>query len=207
MDSGRRLTLTEAVDAVRRGKLVLFPTESVFGLGCSITDADAVAAIFRLKKRPPDKGLPVIIGGLGQLELAAASIPSRARRLADAFWPGPLSILFDARPGVPPLLTAGSGRVAVRVPAHPAARELCLACGLPLVATSANLSAMPAAADPQELDPELLRGTAGIFCEGPAPAGGLPSTIVDLTADGTVRVLRAGAVSEARLREAGFIID
>jgi L-threonylcarbamoyladenylate synthase len=104
------------------------------------------------------------------------------------------------------LLTAGSGRVAVRVPAHPAARKLCLACGLPLVATSANISSMPATADPMELAPELLTETAGIFCGGPPPSGGPPSTIVDLAADGTVRVLRAGAVAEARLKETGFVV-
>ncbi|MDR2605323.1 MAG: threonylcarbamoyl-AMP synthase [Desulfovibrio sp.] len=206
MDCGRSLTLAEAADAVRRGKAVLFPTESVFGLGCGITDAGAVAAIFSLKKRPPDKALPVIIGGRGQLGLAAAHVSPHALRLADAFWPGPLAVLFDARPDLPPLLTAGSGRVAVRVPAHPAARDLCLACGLPLVATSANISFMPATADPKELAPELLRGTAGIYCAGPAPSGGPPSTIVDLAADGTLHVLRAGAVTEARLKEAGFVV-
>jgi L-threonylcarbamoyladenylate synthase len=185
---------------------VLFPTESVFGLGCDITDTDAVAALFRLKKRPPAKALPVIIGGRGQLGLAAAHVPPHALRLADIFWPGPLSILFDARPELTPLLTAGSGRVAVRVPAHHAARELCLACGRPLVATSANISSMPATADPKELAPELLRETAGIFCGDPPPSGGLPSTIVDLAADGTVRVLRTGAVTEARLQETGFVV-
>jgi L-threonylcarbamoyladenylate synthase len=206
MDFGRRLTLAEAADALRRGKLVLFPTESVFGLGCGITDAAAVTAIFRLKQRPPDKALPVIIDGRDRLKAVAAHVPPPALRLADAFWPGPLSILFDARPELPPLLTAGSGRVAVRVPAHPAARALCSACSLPLVATSANISSMPATADPKELAPELLRGTAGIFCEGPLPAGGPPSTIVELAADGTVRVLRAGAVTEARLKKAGFVV-
>jgi L-threonylcarbamoyladenylate synthase len=202
----RRLTLAEAADAVRRGHLVVFPTESVFGLGCGITDAGAVAGVFGVKKRPPDKALPVIIGGCGQLGLAAAYAPPCALRLADAFWPGPLSILFDARPELPSLLTAGSGRVAVRVPAHPAARALCLACGLPLVATSANISAAPATADPKALDPELLRGTAGIFCGAPAPSGGRPSTVVDVAPDGTVRVLRTGAVAEDRLREAGFVV-
>jgi L-threonylcarbamoyladenylate synthase len=206
MDFGRQLTLREAADAVSLGQAVLFPTESVFGLGCAVTDTDAVAAIFRLKKRSPAKALPVIIGGRGQLGLAAVNIPPHALRLAESFWPGPLSILFDARPELPPLLTAGSGRVAVRVPAHPAARDLCMACGLPLVATSANISFKSATANMMRLEPKLLRETAGIFCDGPPPSGGPPSTIVDLAADGTIRVLRAGAVGEVRLREAGFVV-
>jgi L-threonylcarbamoyladenylate synthase len=206
MHCGLFLTLEEAADAVRSGKPVVFPTESVFGLGCGITDADAVAGVFGLKKRALTKALPVIIGGLRQLELAVAHVPPRALRLMDTFWPGPLSVLFDAGPALPPLLTAGSGRVAVRMPAHPSARELCLACGLPLVATSANISSAPATALLKELDPELLRGTAGIFAGGPAPAGGPPSTIVDIGRDGTLRVLRAGAVAAARLRAAGFVV-
>ncbi|MDR1945613.1 MAG: threonylcarbamoyl-AMP synthase [Desulfovibrio sp.] len=206
MDCRSCLTLAEAADAVRKGKLVIFPTESIFGLGCGIIYADALAGIFSLKKRAHTKALPVIIGGRGQLGLAAVHVPPDALRLMDAFWPGPLSIVFKARPDLPPLLTAGSGRVAVRVPAHPAARELCLRNGMPLVATSANISSAPATAKPEELDPELLRGTAGIFFGDPAPSGGLPSTVAELVQDGAVHVLRPGAVSEDHLREAGFAV-
>ena len=200
------LTLTEARDALLAGRLLLYPTETLYGLGCDALNPDAAAGVFYVKRRSLRLPLPVVVNSPEMLERAAYTSPA-ARRLMDAFWPGPLTIVLPARKEVPDLLTGRMRRVAVRFSPHPAARELCRVLGGPIVASSANISGMPAVAKREELDPELIAGVAGLYASGSEPAGGLPSTVVDVHENrggNSIRILRRGAVSQEDLRLAGF---
>lgn len=197
----------EACSALRQGKLLVFPTETFYALGCDALNADAVGAVFALKKRALHMPLPVVISHPGQLKLLTQEVSTPARVLMARFWPGPLSIVFPAREDVPDLLTAGMGRVAVRFSPHPAIRTLGQELNMVLVASSANVSGQAAPCRVQDLAPEITRGIAGVFDMPPQPAGGLPSTIVDVvrTAHGEqVRVLRQGAVPFESLEATGL---
>lgn len=198
------LSLEQACAVIRRGGVIAYPTETFFGLGCCALDGDAVASVFAAKRRAPDMPLPVIAGDVDQLALVAAHVSDAARALAERFWPGPLSILFPAHPAVPPVLTGGTGTVAVRVSPHPGARALALGSGAPLAATSANISGRPAVTSATELDVELLQAIEGVFDMPPQPAGGMASTLVCCDDSGRLRILRDGPVSSEMLRAAGY---
>ena len=203
------LTLAQANSALTEGKLLIFPTETFYALGCDAMNPDAVGAVFSLKKRPLSMPVPVVIGSLSMLPLLTGHVSECVTRLMDAFWPGPLSIVLPSKSELPDLLTSNTHRIAVRISAHPAVQALCEASGRILVSSSANLSGLPPAARPEDLAPELRRGAAGIFSCGPPPSGALPSTVVDVRQtreESAVRVLRHGAVSLDALREAGFTV-
>lgn len=204
-----RLDLDKATDAVLDGRIVAFPTETFYGLGCDALNADAVAGVFTLKRRSLAMPIPVIIGDPVMLEQLALPITGITEALIEAFWPGPLSIVLDARPEIPDLLTAGAGRVAVRYSPHPTALALCKAVARPVVASSANISGRPPATRAKDLDPELLHGLAGVLTDGPEPSGHLPSTVVDIRerlGKAVVRILRAGAIPRSALEAGGFIV-
>lgn len=201
-----RLDLQGAGAALRDGSAVIFPTESFYALGCDALNPDAVGAVYAAKERPYRLPLPVVIGDRTQLETIVSEVTPLAEKLMNAFWPGPLSIIFPASPEVPDLLTGGTGRIAVRLSPHPAPTALCRESGLILSASSANISGQPPVTRPEELDPLLFKKIAGVFDMPPLPGGGGPSTIVDILSDGgegTVRVLREGGVSLEALRAKG----
>jgi L-threonylcarbamoyladenylate synthase len=203
------LTLDDACSALADGKLLIFPTETFYALGCDAMNPDAVGAVFSLKKRPLTMPLPVVIGSLSMLPLLTAHVSECAARLMETFWPGPLSIVLPSKSELPDLITSKTHRIAVRISAHPAVQALCEASGRILVSSSANLSGLPPAARPEDLAPELKCGVAGIFSSAPLPSGASPSTVVDVRQtreENAVRVLRHGAVSLDALREAGFTV-
>lgn len=205
----RVLDLDAVSAALREGKVVAFPTETFYGLACDALNPDAVGAVYTVKHRPYRLPLPVIIGERTQLAAIAGELSPLAGQLMDMFWPGPLSIILPALPEVPDLLTAGTGRIAVRHSSHPGAAELCRVSGLVLTASSANRSGVAPVTSPEDLDPEIMSQIEGVYAAKPMPGGGAPSTIVDILADGrgeTVRVLREGAVSAARLGESFPVI-
>ena len=181
------------------GRLVAFPTETVYGLGANALDPVAVRGIFRAKGRPSSNPLIVHLPDPSLLAIVAAQWPATAARLADRFWPGPLTIVVPKRPEVPDEVTAGGPTVAVRCPKHPIAQALLRAVGIPLAAPSANRST--------ELSPtraeHVLKSLGGridmILDGGPCP-GGIESTVVDVTGE-AVRVLRPGLVTAAMLEE------
>lgn len=204
------LTLEQACSALFAGKLLIFPTETFYALGCDAMNPDAVGAVFSLKKRPLNMPLPVVIGSRAMLSGLVTHVPEEAAGLMDAFWPGPLSLCLSADPEVPDLLTANAHRIAVRVSSHPAVSALCEASGKVLAASSANISGTVPVSDLAELAPELAHGVAGIFSAGPAPVGDLPSTVVELRnvrGESVVRVLRKGAISLEALQQAGFTVQ
>src|SRR5437660_12869477 len=174
--------IAEAAAVLRRGGLVAFPTETVYGLGGNALDPAAVARIFAAKGRPATNPVIVHVADAAGVPLVAAAWPDPAARLAARFWPGPLTLVLPRRPEVPDVVTAAGPTVAVRVPAHPVARALLRAAGVPVAAPSANRSS--------ELSPttaeHVLRGLGGridlILDAGPCP-GGIESTVLDLTSD------------------------
>jgi L-threonylcarbamoyladenylate synthase len=195
--------LEEAARVLQRGDLLIFPTETIYGLGCLATQEDALRRLFDLKGRAPGKPPPVLVADGAQLRSLVAAIPPAAGVLMRQHWPGALTLVLPARDGLSPLLTGvatdGHTRtVGARMTSHPLARALCEIAGAPLVATSANFSgATGPAAAPRTLDeiaPEL-RAQVKMTLDG-GVLGGAPSTVVDCTQD-PPRVLRHGAVTMA----------
>jgi L-threonylcarbamoyladenylate synthase len=186
-----------AAAVLRAGGLVAFPTETVYGLGASALDAAAVARVFAAKGRPPNNPLIVHVADGADAPGVVASWPDAAARLAERFWPGPLTLVLPRRPDVPDAVTAGGPTVAVRVPAHPVARALLRAAGVPVAAPSANRSGY---VSPTRAE-HVLRGLDGridlVLDAGPVP-GGIESTVLDMTAD-LPRLLRPGLVSPAQI--------
>jgi L-threonylcarbamoyladenylate synthase len=191
--------VSRAAALLRSGRLVAFPTETVYGLGANALDAAAVRGIFAAKGRPATNPLIVHVADPSQVVNVASEWPETARRLAARFWPGPITIVVPKKAGVPDEVTAGGPTVAVRCPNHPVARALIAAAGVPVAAPSANRST--------ELSPtraeHVLKGLAGriemILDGGPCP-GGIESTVVDVTGE-RVRLLRPGLITVPMLEE------
>lgn len=205
-DTVARLGIEEACSALRRGQLIIFPTETFYALGCDAMNADAVGGVFSVKKRSLAMPLPVVIGKAGHLERIVTHVSSLAQKMMDAFWPGPLSLLLPARPEVPELLAGNVRRVAVRLSPHPCVHSLCEATNMILTASSANISGHPSVTRAEGLDHELLQGVCGICADGPEPEGGLPSTVAEVVERGgksMARILRPGRITASALRQAG----
>jgi len=201
------LSLAEAVAVVARGGCLVYPTETLYALGADARNGEAVRRVFQAKSRDEAKPLPLILGSMEQLSLVTAFCDADLERLARAFWPGPLSVLVPALDSLSVLARDRRGLTSVRVTPHPLAAKPSLACGCPLVATSANVSGHPAVAAPGALDPRLLERTDGVLADKPWPAGGAPSTVVGLEGGGRLRVYREGALALERLVSAGFQLE
>jgi L-threonylcarbamoyladenylate synthase len=187
------MALEEAAALIRAGEIVAVPTDTLYGLAADPFSTDAVARVFAAKGRAAERALALIAADIAQIEDRLGLLSPEARRLADAFWPGPLTLLVPRPATMPDAVTGGLAQVGVRVPAHAVARGLCRASARPLTATSANPSGAPASADPGDVARTLNESVALLLDAGPAP-GGPPSTIVDVSG-GTVRLVRPGAVS------------
>lgn len=200
MDELSRAGVHELVSA----KVLIYPTETFYALGCLATIHPAVERIFAIKGRPTDKPLPLIVS---HWEMCAEFLRMRPaeEELARKFWPGPLSIVVDVDPRVSPLARDRDGRSAVRMTPHVIAAELCRAAGGPLVSSSANRSGQPPVCVPGDLDPDLMRQSGAMVVDSrPWPAGGQPSTLVRVVATDAVRMVRIGAVSVEDICAAGF---
>jgi L-threonylcarbamoyladenylate synthase len=181
-----------AVEILRRGGLVAFPTETVYGLGANALDTTAVERIFLAKRRPASDPLIVHIHDTRQLDLLAVEIPDYARLLAKAFWPGPLTMVLKRAPDVPPNIAEGLDTIAVRMPVHPVARALIQAAGFPIAAPSANTFTRPSSTTAAHVL-EDLNGRVDLVLDGGAAPIGLESTVIDMTQPEPV-VLRPGGV-------------
>jgi len=181
-----------ASSLLRSGKLVAFPTETVYGLGANALDPDAVRSIFQAKGRPADNPLIVHIHDRNQLD-QICSVPDSAFPLMDAFWPGPLTILFEKKESIPSVVTADLPTVAVRMPSHPVAVAMLKACGLPVAAPSANSSGKPSPTTAQHVL-EDMDGRIPLILDGGMCDVGLESTVLDLC-HGNPTVLRPGGVT------------
>jgi L-threonylcarbamoyladenylate synthase len=189
--------LERAVEALRRGRPVVFPTETVYGLGANALDPEAVARVFAVKGRPADNPIIVHVADVPAARALAAAWPDAAERLAAAFWPGPLTLVLPKASHVPAITTAGLDSVALRVPAHPLALALLRAAGMPLAAPSANTSGRPSPTRVEHARADLADGAAVYLDGGPTDLG-LESTVVDVRAD-PPRLLRPGSLSRSRI--------
>lgn len=190
-----RLTIDAAAATLRKGGLVVFPTETSYGLGCRALDAGAVARVVAAKGRPDGKPLPILLPSIDDLRKRRLETPLTV--LAEAFWPGALTLVVPAFPGLPAPITADTNMVGVRMSAHPIAQALVAALGEPIVATSANRSGRPAASSPFECDAAGLEGVDGMIDGG--AVSGTASTVVGLV-HGELEVFRAGPVGFDELR-------
>ena len=185
-------SLKEAAELLQKGQVVAFPTETVYGLGADALNEEAVRAIFAAKERPADNPLIVHVADRAQLD-GLCRVTDTARRLMDAFWPGPLTMLLMKTDRVPDVTTASLPSVAVRCPCHPVALSLLRQCGLPIAAPSANRSGRPSPTTAADVY-EDMQGRIPLILDGGSCAVGVESTVVDLTGD-TPCVLRPGAVT------------
>jgi L-threonylcarbamoyladenylate synthase len=191
--------LRDAAAILRAGGLVAFPTETVYGLGANALDAVAVTGIFAAKGRPSTDPVIVHLAHVDQLESVARAIPEIARRLAAAFWPGPLTLVLEKTAQVPSVVTAGLATVAVRIPAHPVARALLEEAAVPIAAPSANAFSRPSPTRAEHVRADLDGRIDAIIDGGPTPIG-IESTIVDVTVSPPV-VRRPGGVTVEQLRQ------
>ncbi|MBP1636779.1 MAG: hypothetical protein H6Q10_3353 [Acidobacteria bacterium] len=192
-------TLAQAADLVRRGGVVVFPTDTLYGLAANPFDARAVERVFEAKQRPGREPLPIIVAALADADRLAVLTPI-ARRLAGVFWPGPVTLVLEDAGLVAAAVRGGARGIALRVPASAVARGLAARAGGAITSTSANRSGQPAPASAAEAERELGDRVDGILDGGPAP-GGAPSTIVDARGEAPVLV-RAGAVAYERILDA-----
>lgn len=192
----RHSLLVEAAVVMRAGGVVAYPTDTLYGLGADPWNEAAVDKVFAIKGRDAGQALPLIAADAAQVEAHLGVLSPLALRLANAFWPGPLTLVVPAPPTLPATVLGGTRGIAVRVPAHEVASGLARALGRPLVSTSANRSGQPATADPDEVARSLGAELDGLIDAGPAP-GGPPSTIVDVCE--RPRLVRAGAVAWDRV--------
>jgi L-threonylcarbamoyladenylate synthase len=190
--------IVEAGMILRKGGLVAFPTETVYGLGADATNGRAVARIFEAKGRPPDNPIIVHVSSRGQLSALVVSIPEEAEILMDAFWPGPLTIILPAGRGVPDVVTAGLTTVALRMPDHPVALALIKKAGVPVAAPSANKSGRPSPTTAEHVLQDLDGRIEAILDGGPAGVG-VESTVLDLTSR-VPMILRPGGITPEELR-------
>ncbi|MFW6284667.1 MAG: L-threonylcarbamoyladenylate synthase [Desulfosalsimonas sp.] len=188
-----------AAGCIRRGGLVIFPTRSLYGLGADALNPEAVDRVFSAKNRPAKNPVSILIGSPDLLENFVAEISDSAQRIIDRFWPGGITLVFRAVPGLPKNLTANTGTIGIRLPAHPAAAALVRAAGTAVTATSANTSNAPGAGRVSDISDPVARAAHMILDAGPLAAGS-GSTILDVTCEPPA-VLRQGAVSESRLQQ------
>jgi L-threonylcarbamoyladenylate synthase len=185
--------LARAAAVLRDGGLVAFPTETFYGLGAAANDPTALRRVYAVKGRSESKPLLVLIDSIAMAESLAAEVTPRARELMGRHWPGPLTLVLRARPDLPPVLTAGTGTIGMRMSPHPVARGLVRALGAPVTAPSAN----PEGGAPPTSAAQVLKafdGRIDLIIDGGPTAGGPASTVVDVTTDAEL-VLRAGAVT------------
>lgn len=186
--------LEQAVAALRAGDVVIYPTETFYGIAADPESPRALDQIFALKGRAPDQPIALIAADRAAAFALAREVSPLALRLAAACWPGPLSLVLPARPGLHPALLGPDG-VGVRVSPHPTAQRLAAAFGRPITATSANPSGQPALADPAQVRAVFGVKVKVILEDGILP-GGAPSTVVAVSGAG-YRILRRGAVAES----------
>ncbi len=183
--------LGEVVDALKAGEVIIAPTDTLYGLLADAFQESAVQKVYRLKQRPGGMPLPLIAASDDQVA-EVVRLNSLARRLAERFWPGPLTLALPAREQVPHYLRAEDGTLAIRIPAHPVCRRLAHGVGRPLTATSANLSGQPAARAPEDIPRSMAEQVFAILSQGRLAAD-RASTIVKVE-ENRYRVVREGAI-------------
>jgi L-threonylcarbamoyladenylate synthase len=185
------------VDILKNGGIVVYPTETFYGLGVKFDMEDSLKKLYDIKQRPEEKAMPLIIGNKGLLTVVAASINDTALSLIDRFWPGPLTLIFLANENLSEYITAGTHTIAVRIPGESFALQLAKTANFPITATSANPSGLPPAQDAESVI-KYFGDKIDLIIDGGHTSGGLPSTIVDVTGD-KIKILREGVIKKELL--------
>lgn len=187
----------EASRVLRRGGVIVYPTDTIYGIGCDAFNEHSIKRVLELKGRPREKGFLVLVAAKEWLHRLARSVPCEAEELLETFWPGPLTILVEAADQVPELLLDSEGRLGVRLPASPFLQQWMQHAGVPIVSTSANLSGEPYRSDLNYLRAAFLpRVDLFLECSDPRKEHSAPSTVIDLTRR-PFRIVRPGAASGA----------
>lgn len=189
--------VARGAEIIRQGGIVAFPTETVYGLAADAFNPNAVLRVFEAKNRPVDNPLPVQIAAIHDISRLARDVSQSAFALMDAFFPGPLTIVLRAAPEVPEMITAGTGKIGIRMPNHPVALALIRAAETPIVAPSANKSGQPPATTIQEVL-DYFNGKIELVLDAGPTVLKTASTVVDMTEE-TPRILRIGSISEGEL--------
>ena len=204
-ENPEKSVLTEAAEILKNGGLVAFPTETVYGLGANGLDEKACKRIYEAKGRPSDNPLILTIGDLDGLYKIVGKVTENAKKIIDAFWPGPITLVLPKADCVPETVTGGLDTVAVRYPSNKIARELIKIAGIPVAAPSANSSGKPSPTRASHVEFDL-NGKIEMIIDGGAADWGLESTILDVSEDKPV-LLRPGAVTQDMIEDVVGEID
>lgn len=194
--------ISRAMEILSSGGIVAFPTESFYGLGVDAANEEAVKQIFKLKLRPMNQPLLLLISSADMLDNYVEEIPDVADKLIEQFWPGGLTIVFKASKSLSPMLTASTGKIGIRLSSHPVANALAESLGKPVTGTSANISGQPACSTAQEVF-KALGDKVDLILDGGTTKGGKGSTILDVTVDPPL-IIREGMISTAMIDRAIF---
>lgn len=192
--------LQQAIEVLRKGGIVIFPTETAFGVGCRMDDEKAVRRLIKIRRREEGKPFLVLAASLAMAKKYWQKLPARIEALAKKFWPGPLTIIFFCQKDlVPASVRAGGETLGIRVPPHEIARQLVEGVGVPILAPSANFSGQPAPFKFPDLDPELIKKVDYVL---KAPCGQFkkPSTVIDVTKT-PFQILREGAIKKREIKQ------
>jgi len=189
--------IAQISSSLKKDKLVIYPTESFYGLGANCFSERAVARIYRLKQRDREKPLSVIVSGMDMVEEVTLERPDLFYSLSSQFWPGPLTIVLKASKRFPEHITGGSGTIGIRWPDHKWLNALVKKSGFPITATSANLSGKKEISSPEEAF-DVFNGKVDLLIDGGQTQGKLPSTVISLVS-GRPKTLRQGALSKEEL--------
>jgi len=191
--------ISRAVKVLLSGGVVAYPTESFYGLAVDATNEKAIKYLFFIKKRQPSHPVLILIPSIEILGQYVAHIPPNAQKLIELFWPGGLTLVFSAGPKVSPLLTSGTGKIAIRFSSHPIANALTQSIGLPITGTSANISNEPACRNTEEVLQSFKKGVS-LVIDGGETTGKVGSTVLDITQYPPL-ILREGMIKESQLAE------
>jgi L-threonylcarbamoyladenylate synthase len=184
---------------IQNSGVVIFPAQCLYGVAVNALDEKAVKKVFNLKQRSLNNPILTLINNRSQLEDLVKSIPASAKKLMGAFWPGNLTIVFKAQNSIPDILTANTGKIGIRIPAHPVARALVRYIKVPITGTSANLSKQKNCNQADHLDPSIIEN-ADLILDAGKLKGGTGSTIVDVTSSKN-NIIRQGVISTSRINE------
>ena len=189
--------IAEAAERVKQGRVVVFPTRCLYGLGADAMNPAAVERVIKIKQRPRDNPVLVLIDSKNQLEMLVGKIPAAAGAIMKAFWPGRVTLVFDARDTLPDLLTARTGKIGVRLPGHPVAAAMLRQINGPVTGTSANLSGRPGCKRVPGMGRQIV-DQVDLVLDAGTLQGGIGSSVVDITVE-PPRILREGQVTAGQI--------
>ncbi len=191
--------IAKAGKIIQNNGVVIFPAKCLYGVATNALNKKAVEKVFHIKQRPLDNPILVLIPNQNMLPDLVTTISKSAQKLMDAFWPGNLTLVFEAKNNIPQLLTAGTGKIGIRIPVHPVAKALVESVKFPITGTSANLSGDKSCSQADKLVPSII-DYADMVLDAGLLKGGTGSTIVDITAS-NINIIREGEVSARRINE------